>query len=333
VNALHATRRRDRRRHIAIAGALAGVVLLAACSNSGGTAGGTSGKHYKIGVFLIASAATIDQIEDGFKAGFLKETGWPADRVSFETKNAQGDASLIPSIAQQFAGSDVDLIEVLGTPAVIAQAKAEKTKPIVAVAMGDPVGGGVAKSLDEPGGNVTGSIDFVDPARILTEMLRVTPSPHTIGTIYNGANENSQVWVKALRAALAARGMPNLEEASVTSSADVNSAARSLAGKADTILIGPDIDTLSGLPAVVKVTSGAHQKLFLVGGKASTGVLATIGPDYTTLGVEAGQVAGKVANGTPAGKVAFARPTTLQWSTNASVAKDLAVTLPANVGG
>ncbi|HEY3717912.1 MAG TPA: ABC transporter substrate-binding protein [Jatrophihabitantaceae bacterium] len=310
--------------------AVAATLVVAACSSSSGSGGGSK---YKVGMFLMVSASVMDQIQTGFQQGFLEQTGWTKDKVSFETKNAQGDQSLIQSIAREFGTGNDDMIEVVGTPAVIAQAKVERKKPVIAVAMGDPVGSGVAKSLDHPGGNVTGSIDYVDPSQILDQILEVTPTPKTVGTIYNAANENSQVWVKALKAALAAKGLPGLKEATVTSSADVNAAARSLSGRADTVLIGPDADAIAGLPAIAKAAQSAKQELFLVGGDATVpGVLASIGPNYQTLGVEAGKVAGKVALGAAPGEVAFARPEKIEWVTNQQTATKLGVTLPAGVG-
>ena len=308
--------------------------MLTGCSTSGAQGSTDAGtKHYKVGVFYMVSSSLIDQMGAGFKSGFLSATGWHDDQVEFEVENAQGDQNLVQNIARKFARSDVDMIEVVGTPAIIAQAKAETKKPIIAVAMGDPVGSKVADSLDHPGRNVTGSIDYVDPALILAEIEKVQPPVRTLGTIYNPSNENSQVWVKALGQALAAKGLPPVVEATVASSSDVDAAARSLSGRADTVLIGPDADTLAGLAPIGKHAVDAKQRLFLVGGDSTVpGVLASIGPDYQTLGQEAGQVAAKVALGAAPGTVPFAKPDKLEWSVNKPTAAQLGVELPAGVG-
>ncbi|NKQ56080.1 ABC transporter substrate-binding protein [Amycolatopsis sp. K13G38] len=315
-------------------GILLCVALVTGCStSSGSSSAGTSGKHYKVGVFLMVSSSLIEQMKAGFESGFLAATGWRADQVEFETENAQGDQNLVQSIARKFARADVDMIEVVGTPAVLAQAKAETKKPIIAVAMGDPVGSKVAASLEHPGGNVTGSIDYIDPSLILDEISKVQPPASKVATIYNPSNENSQVWVKALEATLAAKGLPAPVEATIASSSDVDAAARSLAGRADTIVIGPDADATSGLAPIGKHALDAKQRLFLVGGDATVpGVLASIGPDYQTLGVHAGQVAAKVALGAAPGDVPFAKPDKIEWSVNKDTAAQLGVQLPAGVG-
>ena len=334
----HLSERRLRLRRVATPSVPLSVLLcaalLAGCSNSGPQGSTDSGtKHYKVGVFYMVSSSLIDQMGAGFKSGFLAATGWRDDQVEFETENAQGDQSLVQNVARKFAQSDVDMIEVVGTPAIIAQAKAETKKPIIAVAMGDPVGSKVADSLDHPGRNVTGSVDYVDPSLILNEIEKAQPPIRTLGTIYNPSNENSQVWVKALQQALAATGLPPATETTIASSSDVDAAARSLSGRVDTVLIGPDADTLTGLAPIGKHALDSRERLYLVGGDSTVaGVLASIGPNYQALGKEAGQVAAKVALGSAPAVVPFARPDKLEWSINKATAMQLGVELPAGVG-
>jgi putative ABC transport system substrate-binding protein len=59
----------------------------------------------------------------------------------------------------------VDLIVAIATPAGRAARAATSTIPIVAMAMGDPVGDGLVASLSRPGGNLTGTT-FLGPALV-----------------------------------------------------------------------------------------------------------------------------------------------------------------------
>ncbi len=127
-----------------ILAALTVAALLGACSASEPEPAVT------IGLFKITSAAVADEAVDGFKEGFLHATGLPEGRVRFTEQNAQGDPTLIQSIARQFADSDADMIAVIGTPAVIAQAELVDDRPIIALAMGDPVGAGSPPRLTPP---------------------------------------------------------------------------------------------------------------------------------------------------------------------------------------
>jgi len=188
--------------------ACAVAAALAACGSSGSTgtpgtsaaATGSGAQSLRVGVFEIASAAILDQtvaaFEDELKAKLAPRT------VTFDLKNAQGSTTLITSISRDFAESSDAAFAVVGTPAVVALAQQVKGKPIFALAMGDPVAAKVAQRLAKPGGNVTGSIDYVDPALVLKSIMQISPAPKRIGTIYDPSNQNMQVWIKALHAAV-----------------------------------------------------------------------------------------------------------------------------------
>lgn len=327
------------RRPAAVAAVAVLLVLAAGCGDDDDAptaAGGTpavsdAGDGAKVAIFSIASDALLEDLVAGFKEEFLAETGLAPEEVDWVEENAQGDPGLIQAIARTLADDDsLDMIVALGTPVVMAMAENESETPIIAVAMGDPVGAGVAESLDEPGGNVTGSIDYVDPAEILAELGKVEPAPASIGTIYDPSNQNMQVWVGDLEEAVAEAGL-ELETASIASAADVSAAARSLKGEVDALLIGPDALVITAMPAVSETAVDAGQGIYLVGGDPSTpGVVATLGPDYPELGRSAGAAAAEVYAGADPGSVPFGRPGSVEWSVNATTVDELQLTVPAD---
>ncbi|MEV4419697.1 ABC transporter substrate-binding protein [Patulibacter sp. NPDC049589] len=322
---------------LAMLAALCALLLaLTACGSSdddattNAAAGGDS-SPLKVGVLVVAQSSLLDDTVAAYRASLVKAVA--PRKVEFDVQNAQGQETLIQNLARTFARSDDDQFAVIGTPAVIAMAKLEKRRPVIAIAMGDPVGAKLAASLDAPGGNVTGSIDFVDPAKLLDAIAKTSPAPKRIGTIDDPSNQNSKIWVAALKHAAGAHGM-SVVEATVASSKDVNSAARSLVGRTDALLMGPDAVIYSSLPAVASVARGNRLPLYLVAGDATaSGVLASLGPDYPTIGTRTGEVAAKVAAGADPGTVPFARPTALAPEVNAATAKALGVTLPAEITG
>jgi putative ABC transport system substrate-binding protein len=315
-----------------------GVLGAAGCgsSDSGASSTAASGgagtqKPLKIDVLQIAPVKVLDQTVAAFEHQ-LRQNLAPR-KVTFDLKNAQGDQSLIQSIARDFRSSDADAISVIGTPAVIAMSKVEAKRPIFAIAMGDPVGSKVAKSLDAPGSNVTGSIDFVDPAKLLTQIAKSTPAPKSIGTIYDPSNQNSAVWVAALDKAAQGSGV-RVVKASVAGAKDVPTAARSLSGRADAILIGPDTAANTALAAISAAAKSAKVPLYLVAGDAATtGVLATLGPDYPSIGRQTADVAAKVLKGASPAQTPFSRPVALAPEVNAATAKALGVTFPTDAAG
>jgi putative tryptophan/tyrosine transport system substrate-binding protein len=319
--------------------ACAAVVALAACGSSGSTASSRAGgsspaaagsQPLRVGVFELVTATVIDQtvaaFEDELKARLAPRA------VTFDVKNAQGEAGLITSISRDFAESSDAGFAVIGTPAVVAMAQQIKGKPIFALAMGDPVGAKVAQSLDKPGGNVTGSIDYVDPAVVLKSIMEISPAPKRIGTIYDPSNQNMQVWIKALHAAAAKYPGVSVVESTISGVQDVPTAAGSLAGRVDAELIGPDATVFSGLAAVGATAAKASIPVYVIGGSGAVpGILASIGPNYPTLGKLAADAAVKVFDGTPAADVPFATPPGIQITVDKATMTKLGITVPASL--
>jgi putative tryptophan/tyrosine transport system substrate-binding protein len=315
---------------VAGAGLAALALALAGCSGSAAGESASGDNTYRIGVLQIAQATLLDDITAAFEASVKSGMG-PDVNVEFDVKNANGDQSLIASISRDFASSDDDAFAVLGTPAVIALAGQVTDRPIFAIAMGDPVGAGVADSLDAPGKNVTGSIDYIDPALLLDDLITMYPQLGTLGTLYDPSNQNMQIWVKALEQATKDEGIA-LSEATVASSAETAQAARSLVGRADVVLVGPDALVISGMDAVGAAMGGSSIPLFVVGGDLTVpGVLGTLGPDYPALGTAAGEGAVQVLKGASPGTIPFAAPDGLQIGISAQLAATYGLTIPASL--
>jgi putative ABC transport system substrate-binding protein len=87
----------------------------------------------------------------------LQTLGWEEGRnLVLEKRWAEGRIERLPALMADVVARKVDVIVTVSTPAAIAARNATRTVPIVAGAMGDPVGAGLAVSLARPGGNLTG---------------------------------------------------------------------------------------------------------------------------------------------------------------------------------
>ncbi len=175
---------------------------------------------------------------------------------------------------------------------------------------------------------MTGSVDYVDPAKVVDEIRKVHPELARIGTVYDASNQNSQVWIADLRSATGERGM-TLEESTIATSADLETAARALVGRVDAILIGPDATVVGGLPAVGQVAATQQLPLYATAADVTTaGLVATLDPDYAALGRMAGEAASEVYTGKAAGEVAFRRPGELVWELNRGTVAQLGIDIP-----
>src|SRR5262245_50692714 len=142
-----------------------------------------------IGVLCGASRAEFEL--PAFAQG-LGQQGYVEDRnVSIQYSWAEGHLDLLPSMAAEFVRRRVAVIVAAqGTVTAEAAKAATSTIPIVFMLGSDPVAAGLVKSLNRPGGNLTGATAMsveLGPKRL--ELLRdLAPSVKKIGFLINPTN-------------------------------------------------------------------------------------------------------------------------------------------------
>ena len=121
-----------------------------------GGAAAPAPRPWKIAILLGQSGPSEDQTTRGIREG-LKELGY-ADRknVVIEITDLKGQVTGLEAAAAELVRKRVDLIFTSGTRSTRAAMAATQTIPIVFRHPADPVGMGFIKSMDRPGGNVTG---------------------------------------------------------------------------------------------------------------------------------------------------------------------------------
>src|SRR3990172_2589170 len=151
----------------------------------------TATKVYKVGISVIIEHSVLSAMQKGFQDR-LKELGYVEGKnIEYEVKYAQGEPTNASAIAKQFVASKKDLIVGNGTPAVVAAAKETKEIPIVFLGMTDAVAAGVAKSAEKPGGNATGSTDWIPPEDHFKVLVEAFPKAKNVGAILNPSEATS----------------------------------------------------------------------------------------------------------------------------------------------
>lgn len=283
----------------------------AAPASTGSAAATASGGMLSIGIAQIGMAA------EGFEEGV---------DVTYEDRNAAGDQATLTSIASSFA--DKDLVVAIATPTAQAMVQALPDTPIFFAGVTDPEGAQLVASLEEPGGNVTGTSDFPPVAEQLKLITEVVPEAKTIGLLYSSAETNSHIHADMVKAAAPALGL-EVREATVSNSSEVAQAAESLSD-VDAFFVGTDNTIVSAIESVVQVAEAAKIPLVLSDPDSVVrGALAAYAVDYRAQGVQTGTMAATMlkAGGSPA-DVPVERAKDLELSINLGAAERMGVTLP-----
>lgn len=273
------------------------LALLAACGTSDDeeTAGGDEASdEFTIGVSQYAPHPSLDAATEGFKDA-IKESGLD---VEFVDQNAQGDPNNAASIAQNLVGDNVDLIFANATPSAQAVVNETKDIPILFTSVTDPIGAGLVKSMEEPGGNVTGTSDTHPEAIPNTvKFIDEQTDAETIGLIFDAGEQNSQVQIETVKEAVKGTDLKTVE-ATVASTADVAQAAESLIGRADVFYVVTDNTVVNALDSVIQV-SHKHKIPLFVGEHDSVenGGFAAYGTSYYDLGYQTGEMAVQILKG------------------------------------
>lgn len=282
-------------------GAIGGIFLMAllvlsGCGSSKGSSSESNSEEgkketFKIGITQFVAHPSLDEALKGFQQA-IKDKGL---NVDYDIQNAQGDQSNTQTIANNFVGDNVDLIFANATPSALAAANATKDIPIVFTSVTDPVGAGLVKEMENPGGNVTGTTDtHPDAIPKTVKFIDQYLDGKRIGMIYNSGEQNSVAQIDLVKKATEGTDL-KIVEASVSTSAEVKQAAESLVGKVDCFYIITDNTVVSALDSVISVVNENDIPLF-VGELDSVkkGGFAAYGFEYYDIGYEAGEMAAKI---------------------------------------
>ncbi len=284
-----------------------------------------------IGIAQIVEHPALDAARQGF-IDALKDKGYvEGTHVTFDVQIAQGNMATANSIAKSFVGKKVDLIHTIATPTSQACANATKTIPIVISSVTDPVGAGLVKSLEAPGGNVTGTTDRSPVERQLALILEIVPQAKRLGVIYNSGEDNSLSSLKQIKEEADKLNL-QVVEAAVSNSSGVFLAAKSLVGKVDAVHIPTDNTVVSAFDSVVKVCEENKIPLFAADiDSVPRGAIAAIAIDYYRLGRQSGEMAARILEGADPASMPVETLRDLKLVVNSQAAEKVGVSLPETV--
>lgn len=287
------------KKYIAVILALVMTLCLAACSRSGGSTEPTAAPKtvYKVGICNYVDDASLNQIVNNIRSrldAISAEKGVTFD-ISYDNCNA--DANVMSQIIANFIADDVDLMVGVATPVAMAmQAATEENKiPVVFAAVSDPLATGLVESLEVPGGNVTGTSDYLDTNAIMNLIFTADPQADKIGLLYDVGQDSSTTAIADAKAYLDSKGVQYVERTGTNVDEVMLAATALVADGADAVFTPSDNTIMQAELSIYETFASAGIPHYAGADSfALNGAFLGYGVDYANLGVETANLAADI---------------------------------------
>jgi putative ABC transport system substrate-binding protein len=262
--------------------------------------------------------------------GLSSELG--SEKFILIVRSAEGDDELLAKYANELAAS-MDVILAIASGSLVAARQASQTVPIVALDLeSDPIATGAARSLNRPGGNVTGI--FLDAPEIAGKWIQiireVLPQIHKVALLYDahldqtqlksGENTARNIGIETLRFGIDQPG-------------EFRTAfQRAVAAKVDAMLVHSSPIFVDQAPVIAELSREFRlPSIGLFPIYANVGGLISYGPNNFELIKQAGGIVGKILRGAKTAEFPIQRPIYLSFLINMRTAKSLNLTIPPSL--
>jgi putative ABC transport system substrate-binding protein len=282
-------------------------------------------------IAFFSAAAGPNYLADAFKSG-LKEAGYVEGRnLNIEYRWMGGREKDYRNIANELVQSKVDVIVTAGHPAALAAKSATSLIPIIALAVVDPVGSGLAESLSRPGGNVTGfSLESTPQtnAKMIQLLNDAISGVSRVGVLWNSANPGSRVYLDAMRDA-AEPLQVILKIHDVRRTEDIDLAFQALEGNVEGLVVFPEPLMWTERRHIVDMARAARlPTIYGWRGATEIGGLMSYGPDLIDLFKRGAGYVDKVLKGAKPADLPIQQPTKFELVINLNTARALGIDVP-----
>ncbi|MCD8022455.1 MAG: ABC transporter substrate-binding protein [Lachnospiraceae bacterium] len=260
-------------------------------------------QEYKVGILKYMDHASLDQIEAAIEAELdaLSEEGEDTYVYEGYVYSGNGETATMQQQASQLINDDeVDIIIPIATPAVaVVVGEAEDNPlPIVFAAVSDPVGSELVESMEEPGGDITGTSDALNTEAILDLMFIANPDLSKVGLLYSLSEDSSTQPIADAKAYLEERGIEYVE-ATGTNTSEIMQAVESLVADGVEAIFTPTDNTVMAAELSIYETLIEAGIPHYTGADsfAANGAFVGYGVDYELLGKETADLAVEILQG------------------------------------
>jgi putative ABC transport system substrate-binding protein len=270
----------------------------------------------------------IDALTKGIRAA-----GYGVPRIEIVTRVTDGDPNKIATMTAEVLAQKVAVLIATGPVGIQSARALTTTLPIVATNFEeDPVSAGYARSIAQPGGNVTGIfLDFPDFSGKWIELLREF-MPHLARIALVWDQRTGRVQVDAI-GVTAARLNIQVDLLEIKERADYTGAFATAKDRG----VGAVIVASSPLvPASAKQLAELSLRhklpaITMFSEFPRTGGLISYGPNLQAANVQVGVLVGKVLKGASPANLPIERPSSFELIVNTKAAEALGIAVPASI--
>jgi putative ABC transport system substrate-binding protein len=264
----------------------------------------------------------------------LKELGWTSGgNVRIDYRWAGSDLGLIPKFVAELVASAPDVILTSGSQVVGPVVRATRDIPIVFLQVIDPVGSGLVESMAQPGGNVTGFMQFeYSLAGKWLELLKELAPNLSRVAVLRDATSGSGIGQFAVIQAMAPPHRVELRPINAGDPAEMERGIAAIARTANAGLVvtvgGTAVrrDLIVAAAAKYRLPAIYPYRYFV-----SDGGLISYGPDTIEPYVRAAGYVDRIFKGEKPANLPVQAPTKYQLAINLKTAKALGLIVPPSL--
>lgn len=252
-------------------------------------AGSAMAQDYKVGIIQFVDDASLNQIEKAIETRLSEVSAEGEDQFIYEgyVFNGQADPTTLNQIATQLIADEVDVIVPIATPAaqIVQTATEDNQIPVVFSAVSDPVGAGLAESMEAPGANITGTSDSLNTTAILDLMFVANPDIKSVGLLYSQSEDSSKQPIADAKAYLEEKGIEVVEKTGTNNTEVAQAADALIAAGVDAVFTPTDNTVMTAELAIYeKFIEAGIPHYAGADSFALNGAFCGYGVDYTNLG-------------------------------------------------
>ena len=265
---------------------------------------------------------------ESFRLG-LRQVGFvEGQSVSIEYRWAESRYERIPVLMAELIDRRVSVIVVNGPAAYAAK---NPTVPVVFFTGGDPVALGLVKSLNKPGGNVTGTtvLNIELTAKRVEVLREALPKAESFALLVNSNNGNAKAVSDQMRLSARTLGLrDHVLEASDTSALQLAFSRLKQMGVGGLIIGADGFFTSHSSQLAALATRHAMPAIFQYRDFVASGGLLSYGANISEAYTQIGIYAGRILKGERPADLPVVQSTKVELLVNLKAAKALGIDMP-----